>query len=77
MERYATSDIDEFAEHITPFKLWTVSTWPNNTAIHDSKKEIYKEIRHRWAQEAPSFVDKLKAPSEAAPLRGRQAASIS
>jgi hypothetical protein len=58
---------DEFDSKAAPFKLWTASTWLYNAAIHDSKKEIDKEIRRRRAQ-------KIKAEADAAALRARQAA---
>ena len=65
-EKDATCDNDEFDEVTAPFKLWSASTWLYNAAIHDSKKEIDKEIRHRRAQ-------KLQAQADAATLRARQA----
>ena len=56
-----TKDTDE-----PPLKLWTASDWLYNAAIHDSKKEVDKEIRRRRAQ-------KLEAQAAATALRARQA----
>ncbi len=46
----------------TPVKLWLASTWLYQVVIHDSKKNIDKEIRRRRAQ-------KLEAAAAAAALR--------
>ena len=48
-----------------PFKLWPASTWLYQVVIHDSKKDIDKEIRRRRAQ-------KLEAAATAAAIRARQ-----
>ena len=48
-----------------PFKMWSASAWLYQAAIHDSKKDIDKEIRRRRAQ-------KLAAAAAAAALRARQ-----
>jgi hypothetical protein len=48
-----------------PFKLWPASTWLYQVVIHDSKKDIDKEIRRRRAQ-------KLEAAATAAAVRARQ-----
>ena len=48
-----------------PVKPWSASAWLYQVAIHDSKKDIDKEIRRRRAQ-------KLEAAATAAALRARQ-----
>lgn len=48
------------------FTLWKASDWLYNVAIHESKKDIDKEIRHRRSQI-------VKAREDAAALRARQA----
>jgi hypothetical protein len=67
IDKDAMSESDEFVEDSAPFKLWKASTWLYNAAIHDSKKEIDKDIRFRRSQ-------KLKSQAEAAALRARRAA---
>lgn len=46
-------------------QLWKASTWLYNVAIHESKKDVDREIRKRRAQ-------KLKDRADAAILRNRQ-----
>jgi hypothetical protein len=48
------------------FTLWKASDWLYNVAIHESKKDVDQDIRHRRAQVA-------KARADAAALRARQA----
>jgi hypothetical protein len=49
-----------------PFTLWQASTWLYHVIIHDSKKDIDKEIRSRRAQ-------KIRDQAKYAALRARQA----
>jgi hypothetical protein len=53
-------------QEAAPFTLWKASTWLYQAVIHDSKKDIDKEIRRHRAQ---ALEDQRKA----ADLRARQA----
>jgi hypothetical protein len=55
-----------------PFKMWRASAWLYQAAIHDSKKDIDKEIRRRRAQKlaAAGLAGAPGRPGRGAPKSG-------